>query len=186
MPRSRPASRPLSYHKHTGQYYVTRKGKRVYLGADEPEALKKYHRLALGVSMHPRSRIDRSLTAKELANRFLAIQQANWRAPETTLKSYTAWLGRFLRDYTSVSWLSPFLDTGFPTRLIEAHSSAPRGDHASRYLNAEAADSPRIAVDGLLRAAQSPGADGREGQEVGRERPSVSGRPASGTYCITH
>ncbi len=47
MPRSRPASNPLSYHKHTGQYYVTRDGKRIYLGADRDEAMEKYHHMAL-------------------------------------------------------------------------------------------------------------------------------------------
>jgi len=41
MPRSRPASNPVSYHKHTNQYYVTRGGRRVYLGSDEEEALKQ-------------------------------------------------------------------------------------------------------------------------------------------------
>jgi len=33
MSRSRPASNPISYHKHTKQYYVTRGGRRIYLGA---------------------------------------------------------------------------------------------------------------------------------------------------------
>jgi len=48
MPRSRPATDPLSFHKHTGQYYVTRGGKRIHLGADYDQAMEKYHRLALG------------------------------------------------------------------------------------------------------------------------------------------
>ncbi len=48
MSRSRPASNPVSYHKHTKQYYVTRGGKRIYLGTDKEEALKKYHRLGVG------------------------------------------------------------------------------------------------------------------------------------------
>lgn len=50
MPRSRPASNPLSFHKPTGQYYVTRGGKRIYLGANQEEALNEYHRLALGLT----------------------------------------------------------------------------------------------------------------------------------------
>ena len=49
MPRSRSASNPLSFHKPTGQYYVTRFGRRIYLGADPRGALDKYHRLALGL-----------------------------------------------------------------------------------------------------------------------------------------
>ena len=48
MSRSRPASNPVSFHKHTKQYYVTRGGKRIYLGSDKKEALKKYHRMGLG------------------------------------------------------------------------------------------------------------------------------------------
>jgi integrase len=39
------------------------------------------------------------LSAKELANRFLAAQQANWRNPTTTLRGYREWLGRFLGDH---------------------------------------------------------------------------------------
>ena len=49
MSRSRPASNPISFHKHTKQYYVTRGGKRIYLGADRGEAIKKYHRMGLGL-----------------------------------------------------------------------------------------------------------------------------------------
>ncbi len=49
MPRSRPASNPLSFHKPTGQYYVTRGGRRIYLGASEEGALEEYHRLSLGL-----------------------------------------------------------------------------------------------------------------------------------------
>jgi hypothetical protein len=45
MPRSRPTSNPISYHKHTKQYYVTRSGRRIYLGSDKEQALEKYHRL---------------------------------------------------------------------------------------------------------------------------------------------
>ena len=51
MSRSRPAANPVSYHKHTKQYYVTRARKRVYLGSDRGEALKKYHRLSLGLEL---------------------------------------------------------------------------------------------------------------------------------------
>jgi len=49
MPRSRPAAKPLSYPASTGQHYVTRGGRRVYLGADRDEALAPYHHLALGL-----------------------------------------------------------------------------------------------------------------------------------------
>jgi integrase len=101
MPRSRPATDPLSFHKPTGQFYVTRGGRRVYLGADRGTALEKYHHLALGqaaiVTSQPPPVV--SISAKELANRFLAAQQANWRNLRKTLSCYRDWLGRFLRDH---------------------------------------------------------------------------------------
>ena len=100
MSRSRPASNPISFHKHTEQYYVTRGGKRIYLGSDKEEALKKYHRLGLGfelVQQSPAPPVE--ITIKELANRFIAAQQANWRNPKATLKCYKDWLGRFLKDH---------------------------------------------------------------------------------------
>jgi site-specific recombinase XerC len=99
MPRSRPTSNPLSYHKHTSQYYVTRSGKRLYLGTDRDEALEKYHRMNLGLAKPDKPIKLVPLNAKELENRFLASQQANWRNPETTLRSYKDWIGRFLKDH---------------------------------------------------------------------------------------
>ncbi len=100
MSRSRPASNPLSYHKHTGQYYVTRDGKRIYLGADRDEAMEKYHRMALGKPELEKPRTISTLTAKELANRFIAAQQANWTSSEI-MHGYKDWLGRFLKDHPS-------------------------------------------------------------------------------------
>ena len=99
MPRSRPASSPLSFHKPTGQFYVTRGGKRIYLGANQDEALEKYHRLALGLQAVERQASIAGMSAKELANRFLDAQQANWRSPVETLRSYRHWLERFLADH---------------------------------------------------------------------------------------
>ena len=84
MPRSRPASNPVSYHRHTKQYYVTRGGKRIYLGADKEEAIRRYHEPGLGSEVRisePTPAIG--LTAKELATRFLAVPRANWRNPKT-------------------------------------------------------------------------------------------------------
>jgi len=49
MPRSRPVSNPISYHKHTKQYYMTKGGGRIYLSADKQQALQKYHQLGLGI-----------------------------------------------------------------------------------------------------------------------------------------
>jgi hypothetical protein len=99
MSRSRPASNPISYHKYTNQYYVTRGGKRVYLGPDKKEALKKYHRLGLGLELvQPEPNLPAEITIRELANRFIAAQRANWKNPQETLKSYQHWLGRFIKD----------------------------------------------------------------------------------------
>ncbi len=61
MSRSRPVSIPLSFHKPTGQYYVTRNRKRVYLGADQDESLDKYHRMALGLRTTPQLVMPRLL-----------------------------------------------------------------------------------------------------------------------------
>ena len=107
MPRSRPTSNPLSYHKHTGQYYVTRAGKRIYFGVDRDDALEKYHGMSLGLAEPEKPVRQVPLTAKELANRFLSAQQANWRNPETTLCSYKDWIGRFLKDHPKLSTTTP-------------------------------------------------------------------------------
>jgi integrase len=99
MPRSRPTSSPLSFHKATGQHYVTRAGRRIYLGADPHAALERYHRLALGIETTPQVHVVPTMTAKEIANRFISTQQANWRAVDTTVRCYRNWLGRFLEDH---------------------------------------------------------------------------------------
>ncbi len=101
MPRNRPARDPISFHKPTGQYYVTRGGKRVYLGCDHDEALAAYHRLALGVGQVKQAPVvgNPAITAKELANRFIAAQQANWREVEDTKKDYRDWIHRFLKAH---------------------------------------------------------------------------------------
>jgi hypothetical protein len=99
MPRSRSASNPISFHSWTGQYYVTRGKKRIYLGSDEEAAIKRYHRLALDghpVDPPPTANL---ITCKELANRFLAAQQANWRNPEQTHRDYLEWLRHFLTGH---------------------------------------------------------------------------------------
>jgi integrase len=100
MSRSRPTSNPISYHKHTKQYYITRGGRRIYLGSDKNQALTKYHQLGLGVEQVQKELAPPvNITAKNLANRFLMAQQANWRNPKTTLKCYKDWLGRFIKDH---------------------------------------------------------------------------------------
>ncbi|MHC4204045.1 MAG: tyrosine-type recombinase/integrase [Planctomycetota bacterium] len=100
MSRSRPASNPISYHKHTKQYYITRGGRRIYLGSDKNQALEKYHKLNLGLESDQKELAPPvNITVKNLANRFLMAQQANWRNPKATLKCYKDWLGRFIKDH---------------------------------------------------------------------------------------
>ncbi|MGB2863586.1 MAG: phage integrase N-terminal SAM-like domain-containing protein [Sedimentisphaerales bacterium] len=100
MSRSRPASNPISYHKYTKQYYITRGGRRIYLGSDKNQALAKYRQLGLGVEPVQRELAPPvTITAMNLANRLLVAQQANWRSPKTTLKCYKDWLGRFIKDH---------------------------------------------------------------------------------------
>ncbi len=53
MPRTRTSTDPISFHEPTGQYYVTRCGSRVYLGADRDAAIERYHRMALGLPPPP-------------------------------------------------------------------------------------------------------------------------------------
>ena len=70
MSRSRPASNPISYHKHTKQYYITRGGRRIYLGSDKNQAMVKYHQLGLCVESVQREMAPPvNITAKNLANR---------------------------------------------------------------------------------------------------------------------
>ncbi|MCH8147189.1 MAG: hypothetical protein IH987_04240 [Planctomycetes bacterium] len=65
--------------------------------------MKKYHLLAAGVL--PTGPPDKILpiSAKALANRFLAAQQANWRNRKKTLTVYRDWLGRFLKDHRGLN-----------------------------------------------------------------------------------
>jgi len=108
MSRSRPASNPLSYHKQTGQYYITRAGKRIYLGAVRDEALEKYHRMNLGLAEPQKPVKQVPLTAKELANRFLAAQQA---------MATCASQGRNAFDFICQSIQAHFSDQPLPSLL---------------------------------------------------------------------
>jgi len=136
MPRSRPASNPVSYHKHTNQYYVTRGGKRIYLGADRQQAIRRYHEMGLGSEIHfPEPLPPAALTAKELANRFLAAQRANWRSPETTLKSYRDWLGRFLLDHPGLR-VADFTVEAFATCKLSLKDRGYSTESINHYLGA--------------------------------------------------
>lgn len=137
MPRSRPASNPISYHKLTGQYYVTRAGKRLYLGADKDEAREKFHLMNLGLVQPEKSRQSIPISAKELANRFLTTQRANWRNPKITLRGYRDWLSRFLRDHPRLkiqeftvemfsSWKLSLRERGYSPKSINHFLSAVR------------------------------------------------------------
>lgn len=138
MPRSRPASNPISFHKATGQYYVTRGGKRVYLGANRKAAMEKYHRRSLGLDVPPKApAASATVSCKELANRFLAAQQANWRNREQTLCCYRNWLLRFLRDHPRMNaedltverfaeWKLSLIRRGFSRESINHYLNAVR------------------------------------------------------------
>jgi len=138
MSRSRPTSNPISYHKWTKQFYVTRSSRRIYLGPDKEEALKRYHRLGLGVALiQQEATLPIEITTKELANRFIAAQQANWRNPEETLKCYKGWLGRFIEDHSRLrvadftveqfaSWKISLKRRGYSAESINHYLSAVR------------------------------------------------------------
>jgi integrase len=136
MSRSRPASNPISYHKRTKQYYVTRSGRRIYLGADREEALDKYYRLNLGLEpVQAEPAIPNHITMKELANRFLTVQQANWQTPTTTLKSYKDWLGRFLKDNPK-AWVADFTVERFAAWKLSLMKRGYSPESINHYLTA--------------------------------------------------
>jgi len=135
MPRSRPATNPISFHKHTKQYYVTRGGKRIYLGSDQEQALKKYHRLGLGLeSILQETAPPVETRIKELANRFIMAQQANWRNPESTLKCYKAWLGRFIKDHPRLK-VADFTVEKFATWKISLKKHDYSPESINHYLS---------------------------------------------------
>lgn len=140
MPR-RPASDPLSYHKHTRQYYVTRAYRRIYLGTDKRQAMQRYYQLAAGFAPNTPPVPDGTITCKELANRFLAAQQANWQARETTLRCYRDWLGHFLKDHSRMlaanltveifaAWKLKLKDRGYAPQSINHYLNAVRSLYA--------------------------------------------------------
>jgi hypothetical protein len=80
MPRSKPTPNPVSCHEYARQYYVTRGCKRVYLGTDQKQAIRRHLEMGLGSEVRlSEPTPSATLTVNELANRFLAAQRANWR-----------------------------------------------------------------------------------------------------------
>jgi integrase len=88
-----------------------------------------------------RATIVVGISVKELANRFIAAQQANWRAPETTLRCYQNWLGRFLKDHprllaaeltveTFAAWKLSLRQRGYSPKAINHYLSAVRAMYA--------------------------------------------------------
>lgn len=138
MPRSRPASNPVSFHKATNQYYVTRVGRRIYLGSDKGLAIQRFHEMGLGVQgpgNAPCGAERPDLTVKELANRFLAAQRANWRNPETTLKCYRDWLSRFLVDHPRLK-VSTFTVEQFAAWKLSLQHHGYSPESINHYLGA--------------------------------------------------
>ena len=137
MPRSRPSTDPISFHKPTGQYYVTRGGKRVYLGADQTAALERYHRTQLGLetASSAKQAVVGPIPLKELANRFVATQRANWRSPERTFKCYLDWLGRFLKDHPKLDAMD-FTVERFAAWKLSLRQRGYAAESINHYLNA--------------------------------------------------
>ena len=106
------------------------------MGADKDNALDKYHRLSLGIEPIQTEPFPQSnITAKELASRFLAVQQANWRNPETTLKSYKDWLGRFLKDHPKL-WVAEFTVEKFAAWKLSLQERDYSPESINHYLGA--------------------------------------------------
>jgi predicted NACHT family NTPase len=98
MPRSRPVSNPVSFHRQTNQYYVTRFGKRIYLGSDREQALKRYHEIGLGRrekdshvnANEPRRYTERLSIGEQLAQCRRLIVTGDPGAGKTTLVRWLA------------------------------------------------------------------------------------------------
>jgi integrase len=164
----------VSFHAHSGQYYVTRGGKRIYLGADPDEALVRYHRLALGQQAvrtpPPAPPAVFGITVKELVNRFLATQQANWRNPQVTLRGYKNWFRRFLLDHRGLraedltiemfaAWKLSLRKRGYSQNSINHFLGAIRA------LYRFADDSGLLTTLPKLRRVRNEPAHGREAQK---------------------
>ena len=108
------------------------------LDHDHPAVCRRYHEIGLGVEMTaPEGPPSRTMTLKELANRFIATQRANWRSPEATLKCYTGWLGRLLADHSRMraaeftverfaSWKLSLKEQGYSAESINHYLGAVR------------------------------------------------------------
>jgi integrase len=93
--------------------------------------------LVLGLLPARQPTLATPITCKELANRFLAAQQANWRAPQTTLRCYRDWLRHFLKDHGRLlaadltvemfaAWKLSLLERGYSAESINHYLSAVR------------------------------------------------------------
>ncbi|MBN1817659.1 MAG: tyrosine-type recombinase/integrase [Sedimentisphaerales bacterium] len=75
------------------------------------------------------------LSIKELANRFLAAQRANWRNPDSTLRSYRDWLARFIRDHRGV-YASEFSVERFAAWKLSLKAKEYSAKSINHYLSA--------------------------------------------------
>jgi integrase len=175
MGRSRPATDPISHHKPTGQYYVTRGGKRIYLGADPDEALKEYHRLSLREPQPERPPPAPPLSAKDLANRFVAAQQANWRNPNVTLRCYREWLGRFLKDHPRLQ-AGSFTAEAFASWKLTLRARGYAAETINHFLNSVRAMFAFAEQTGLIEKAPPL-------RRVKNERRPIPGGPDKPLYA---
>jgi len=176
MPRSRPASNPISFHKRTGQFYVTRGGKRIYLGIDRETAMEKYHHLALGIARPSPSPGGTPISVKELANRFLVAQQANWRNPLDTLRCYREWLGRFLGDHPGLR-ADAVTAEAFAAWKLNLRSRGYAAESINHFLNAVRAMFAFAEQNGMLKRAPAL-------KRVKNERRTNHGGPGKPLYSV--
>lgn len=131
MSRSRPASNPLSYHKPTGQYYVTREKRRVYLGCDRDEALL---RRAVGEASISSSGFERNHAAWALLALGIRPPEGARAYPDALLRHLLFW--KEIRRITAPP--------------AEPRPSQASGD-ASKAAETGETDLPRISVATRMR-----------------------------------
>ena len=145
---------------------MTRGGRRIYWGADREPAIRRHHEMGLGSEMRlPEPSPPVALTVKELANRFLTAQRANWRNPTVTLKSYKDWLGRSLADHPRLraadctveafaNWKLSMKERDFSAESINPYLVAVRA--MFRFAEDAAHSSPQLANEAYTNVDPAP------------------------------
>jgi integrase len=92
------------------------------------------------------------ISVKELANRFLGAQQANWRNPKATLRCYREWLGRFLSDHVGLE-AGAFTTEAFAAWKLRLRYRKYAPETINHFLNAVRAMFAFAEQAGLLAAS---------------------------------